>query len=250
VGNPQFLRKAFHQGFSGPAPTPSSTAYRDAVLADSPILYWRLAEPSGTTAADATGNGHTGTYHPGGDTISLGQPSALTTDTADRSIAMSGVTFLDHYVISAASTAFDTTSMTIEMWIHPTSGQTNKHGLASVMSSGGSARWYWRLQPTTGNLEVFGSTFSTSVNIAFAVWTYLVVTFDVSDSKWRIYVNGTLIQTSAVATLGGATNQPFTIGHNNAGGAGAEVFIGGMDEVALYGTALSAGRIAAHYAAR
>jgi hypothetical protein len=34
----------------------------DGVLGLSPIAYWRLGEASGTSAADASGNGHTGTY--------------------------------------------------------------------------------------------------------------------------------------------------------------------------------------------
>src|SRR5262249_9490411 len=36
-------------------------AYRDTVLADSPILYWRLGESSGTTVGDSSGHGSTGT---------------------------------------------------------------------------------------------------------------------------------------------------------------------------------------------
>lgn len=36
--------------------------YRSAVLADGPIGFWPLGETSGTSAADASGNGKTGTY--------------------------------------------------------------------------------------------------------------------------------------------------------------------------------------------
>ena len=34
--------------------------YRDIILGDGPLAYWRL-DDTGTTAADFTGNGHTGT---------------------------------------------------------------------------------------------------------------------------------------------------------------------------------------------
>ncbi len=37
-------------------------SYSAAVLADTPRGYWRLGEASGTTAVDASGNNHTGTY--------------------------------------------------------------------------------------------------------------------------------------------------------------------------------------------
>ena len=59
-----------------PADAPSSV-YRAAVLADSPLAYWRLGETSGTVAHDETGNGHDGTYVGG---VTLGQPGALTGD--------------------------------------------------------------------------------------------------------------------------------------------------------------------------
>jgi hypothetical protein len=36
-------------------------AYEDEVLADLPLIYWRLDETSGTTAADSSGNGNDGT---------------------------------------------------------------------------------------------------------------------------------------------------------------------------------------------
>ena len=48
------------------ASTWSLGTYDQAVLADSPELYWRLGETSGTTVADATTHGHAGTYAAGG----------------------------------------------------------------------------------------------------------------------------------------------------------------------------------------
>src|SRR5687768_508944 len=38
-------------------------AYADDVTAKTPTMYWKLDETSGTTAADASGNGNTGTYN-------------------------------------------------------------------------------------------------------------------------------------------------------------------------------------------
>ncbi len=38
------------------------TTYRDEVLSDTPAGYWRLAEASGATAVDETGNGNAGSY--------------------------------------------------------------------------------------------------------------------------------------------------------------------------------------------
>src|SRR4051812_1334419 len=48
--------------------------YSSAVLALSPIAYYRLGESSGTTAADSSGNGLNGTYNGG---VTLGQPGGI-----------------------------------------------------------------------------------------------------------------------------------------------------------------------------
>src|SRR5262249_9939864 len=64
----------------------TTTGYSAAVLADSPSGYWRLGETSGTTASDASGQNHPGSYL---NTPTLGQPGALTGDT-DTSVAFNG----------------------------------------------------------------------------------------------------------------------------------------------------------------
>jgi RHS repeat-associated protein len=51
-----------------------ASGYPAAVGANSPGVYWRLGDGSGTSAADASGHGLTGTY---GGTVALGLPGAL-----------------------------------------------------------------------------------------------------------------------------------------------------------------------------
>lgn len=36
--------------------------YADEILADSPLVYWRLGESSGTAVTDSSGNGRDGFY--------------------------------------------------------------------------------------------------------------------------------------------------------------------------------------------
>jgi hypothetical protein len=38
-------------------------SYESEVLADAPLIYWRLGDSSGTTAVDDSGNGIDGTYY-------------------------------------------------------------------------------------------------------------------------------------------------------------------------------------------
>jgi hypothetical protein len=54
-------------------------SYPAAVLADTPLGYWELGETSGTIAADASGNGRSGTYTGG---VTLGGPTSVTAPAA------------------------------------------------------------------------------------------------------------------------------------------------------------------------
>lgn len=60
--------------------------YSAEVLADSPLVYWRLGESSGTTATDASGNGRSGTYT---TPLTLSAASLLGSD-ANTSVDFSG----------------------------------------------------------------------------------------------------------------------------------------------------------------
>ena len=61
----------------------------------------------------------------------------------------------------------------------------------------------------------------------------------------RWYINGALTATAAVTFPSGGSPHPFAIGK----GPGHDNAHDDIDEVALYASALSASRIAAHYAA-
>lgn len=69
--------------------------YESEVLADNPLIYWRLGEPSGTTAADLSGNGNDGTYN---GAVTLGTTGLLTGD-VDTAVTFDG-TADDQYVKS------------------------------------------------------------------------------------------------------------------------------------------------------
>lgn len=53
------------------------SAFRTAALALNPLVYWGLDEPGGVTAADASGNGRTGTY---GSGVTPNQATLITGD--------------------------------------------------------------------------------------------------------------------------------------------------------------------------
>src|SRR5262245_22129366 len=67
----------------------ATSSYAQAILADTPQAYWRLDESSGTSFADITGNGHTGTLT---SAVTLGTPGALISDPTDTSVLLGSST--------------------------------------------------------------------------------------------------------------------------------------------------------------
>jgi Concanavalin A-like lectin/glucanases superfamily len=83
--------------------------------------------------------------------------------------------------------------------------------------------------------------FGTGSGFLSATFTHFAVTYDGTDVRW--YVNGILRSTQAASFPTNADASDLQIGKGDFYGNNE------LDEVAIYGTALSAARIAAHYTA-
>jgi len=208
------------------------------VLADGPIAYWRLGESSGTTAVDTTGNGHTGTYLGG---VTLGVPAALVgdTDTAARFNGSNGMV----QVPDSAPLRLNG-SWSIEFWAKQIAYMNTYPGILGkgtptnttgygIWSDSQGALWFMR------NNKVSGSG-NGALTTAFR---YFVLTYDASSHKMRWYVNGALATTTTVSLPTSSGTQPFQLGQ----GYG---YFGNndLDDIALYGAALSSTQVATHYA--
>lgn len=218
--------------------TPSSSAgtYASTVLADGPVFYWRLNELTGTTAADATGNGHTGTYTSG---VTLGEPPAVQDGTSMYVVPPNGVSTPDF-------PAADTYPYSIEVWVNITYvgqwgtlfGKVTNSGWGDGFAcySIGDPNWkFW-----VGNYTVTGVVFS--MPDASGVFTHLVATYD--GTTGNVYLNGVLAATAAM-TPGASNIAPLWVGEDG-NGFGLN---GYFDEVAFYSYRLSPTSIAAHYSA-
>jgi len=206
-------------------------AYAGAVEADSPTAYWRL-DDSGTVIADAVG-GHNGTL---AGTAAEGVPGALDGG-SDKAIIFNG----SNTSVSAPVGALGPT-WTLEAW-----AKTNTLAEMHIVEAT-PVQFY---VTTTGNLvaKVQGvgsvTTVVSSPGLADGNWHYVVATDD--GSNVNLYVDGQLRATTT--TFGGAasiTGTTVSIGQAVAGGS---YFNGILDEVAVYGTALGADRVAAHFLA-
>lgn len=213
--------------------------YPTEVMADSPVGYWRLGEPSGTTAEDISGNNIDGTYTGG---FTLGATGATVSD-SDTAVTLNGST--GYIALPTNSLLDDTGPITIEAWVKTTSTDSHDNiwggykdgtweGVGFRLLNGSTPSYY---SSATGNW-----TEASSGGVNDGNWHHLAVT--VSGTLVSFYIDG--------AAAGTATNaQPGSYSGVRAIGArsnGSIEHLGGtIDEVAFYSTALSSTRIAAHF---
>ena len=230
------------------------------ILAQSPVLYWRFSEPSGTAVADsATGNLNGGTVTttaPG--TVTRNAAGALPGD-PDPAITFTPSTGTS-YVVKASPSNIPSgaASRTIEAWFKTTT--TTEQAIASygcpsggcgngtnfgfdVMSSTSMQLWGW------GSADL---TFATPYSITDGNWHQGVVEYN--GTAVSMYIDGIYLgsQNDALNTTA-AGAQGFNVGVNvptSDAANGGKYFNGSIDEVAVYPTALTATQVETHYLAR
>jgi hypothetical protein len=218
------------------APPPAELTYPEEVLADSPVGYWRLGESSGVTAVSETG-ANNGSYF---NAPTLGEPSLLSSDAGNTSVLFNGTNEVVSINDSASLDVADV--FTIEFLV-----KRNRDATAENICGKGSGCPQVAFDvDNTLSLKRLG--FATVVNSTVAITNdgvayHVAITKDGATVK--IWIDG-------VDRTGAVTNQTMT---NNSSAlqiaaANTAGFFGGwIDEFAIYPTALSAGRIAAHVAA-
>lgn len=217
--------------------------YVDLVVDDAPLFYWRLGDSSGTVAADASGNGRTGTYN-GSPTLSA--PSLLEGAQENTAVVFDGV---NDYVSIADAAWMDgiTTAGTWEVWLKTTASGALIYMIDRDNTTTGSA-WQFRLT-SSGQVQlvlfsalntVLGFATGPVVNDGFP--HHVVATWD--GTTIRYYIDG--IRTTSSAVSGTIPNiaVAINVGRSN---AGTGFFTGTIDEVAVYSRALSAQEVREHY---
>ena len=212
-----------------------ATLYRDAVMRTPGLLsYWRLGDAFGLTSAVDVASARHGTYVNG---AALGAPGALTRD-ANTAVRFDGVN--DYVALPTVPSSID---FTIEGWQKLDAGapalNTLYGGSGAVrLMLGGSA--YYAGVYLDGKEYVFQA--GTPANTGVWVHWALVRT----GASFVVYRNGVVV--------GGRSGLPAATSARLVGSIGrwasAYPAKATIDEVALYGAALSATEIQAHHAAR
>jgi len=228
----------------GPSATTVPKTYRATVLDDAPAAYWPMDETSGGIMDDATGNGNNGQY---AGTFALGQPGPHPGD-GNTAVAFDG---LSGSASVPNSTSLQMNTVSIELWVKMRTD--NEYGVyvAKNVEGGGGAgsSWFQLLNNRhTGRLEFRVTSdgdpaIISASTLALNTWYYVVATYDGTVAK--LFVNGTLDGSLTVAATPKQTADPLFIGRRGDGLFNNVV----LDDVAIYPTALSAARIAAHWRA-
>ena len=219
-----------------------------AATVPTPAGWWQFNEGSGTTTADSSGNGHTGTLGSGATWAApgVGAHSIATNGTAAGNVTVSGP------VVNTSA------SYTVSAWVNLTStGGGNQtfvgiNGLASptgttisgfyLQYQGGSDNFAFTLRAS----DATGSAITQAVSSTLAnagTWYHLVGVYNLAAQTIALYVNGALQATTAFTTPWQATGNT-TIGQGMYGGGAVDFVSGKIDDVALYSSALTAPQIA------
>jgi hypothetical protein len=237
-------------------------SYPCAVIGDGPTLYWRLDDPSGSTVAgDASGSGHTGTIQSG---VTLGQPGALSD--GDPAASFNGSS---SGLVSSTTTFADPQTFSLETWFRASPGHGHDGGGGMLFGfgsaqTGSSVNHDRHVYMTSSGALIFGvwegfaATITSPASYNDGNWHQVVATIDPTNGM-ALYVDGGLVASHPVDTSGYyGWAQHFTgywrVGSDTLSGWPSSPtnssFRGGIDDVAVYTTALSAAQVAAHYGAR
>jgi len=232
--------------------------YATTVSSLNPLGYWRLNEPTQPvvpaypmTNSSTTGGSLNGSYL---GVPLLGQPGALSTDTA---VNLNGVS---QYAEVPYSPALNPTGpFTVEFWANLTNASSGaKAGVVSryitvaggptgqfgylFFANNGNTKWQFRVYNGTAGVTV------TDVNgpdVLADTWYHVVGVYD--GTQISIYVNGVQYSPSVAGTCVANTNTPLRIGAGTTETAPSLFFPGLIDEVAVYPTTLTPDQIYSHY---
>lgn len=217
------------------------SAYSDLILSKSPLLYWQLDEnPPGTgTAADASGNGRTGTY--------VGSPSSVAGLFSGSAAAVDFVGGTK-CVTSAYNPFAVNTSLTFECWVKRA---TSTNADTMWGSDAAASMVFFRFASGSDTIQFFpqngNSAAWTSTGVVTGEVYHVVLAWNGSTDSAQLYVNGVDLTSKSVAQDFNATPGNFTVGARR--NDFIEQFDGVLDEVAVYSGILSGASILENYQA-
>lgn len=219
--------------------------YPGAVQADGATTYWRLGESSGTTAADSSGGGSTGTY--AGDP-KLGVPGVISDNTAVR---LDGV----DDGVGGTVQANDPQTFSVEAWVRTTSTSGGKLIGFGNSATGFSSNYDRHVYLTDSGQPIFGvydgspRTVRGGTRLNDGQWHHVVATS--GGDGMALYVDGALAASDPAVVRAQPYAGYWRVGGDNLGGWPSQpssgYLAGDVDEVAVYPGELAADEVEQHF---
>src|SRR6185437_140650 len=194
------------------------------------VAAYSFSEGSGTTVADASGNGNNGTVSGATWSASGKFGSALSFNGTSSLVS----------VPDAASLRLSA-GMTLEAWVNPSAVTSAWRDVIYK----GNDNYFLEATSSASSEPGVGGTFGGSEGdvegtaaLAANTWSYLAGTYD--GSTLRFYVNGTQVASLAHTGMVASSTNPLQIGGDSIYG---QFFAGLIDEVRVYNVALSAAQV-------
>ena len=230
-------------------PTGVPSPFAAAVLADSPLIYWRLDETAGIIGLDSSGNGSTST-EVGAPT--QGSAGLLATDT-DRALGLNGSS---QYFYGNTSYVNPTT-FSIEAWFKTAGGYGSGGQIVGMRNSQSTtATKADRLVYMTNSGQLYFGVYPGAVKTIHSTGSYNdgnphQVVATLSGAGMFLYVDGTQVASDPTTTSADTYTGWWRAGEDDLSGwvnpPTSDYLHGTIDEVSVYPTALSLQRVQVHY---
>jgi len=244
--------------------TRPAASYPLAVLADNPLSYFRLDEASGTIAFDYVG-GLNAIY----SNAVLGQPGYSANDPTETSTYF-GSTTVDSFagdcpsLLSFSAPSGSNVEFSIEAWVNSDGQQpTTDAGIVTIGYGNGGEEFALDCGAIVNGNRTFrfyvndatganhGVTCTNGSALQDGQWHHVVAVCDEAGGSVSLYVDGVLNHTASIGHSGiRSFTSPLAIGSRLSASTATDYddqFIGNIDDVAVYNTALSAAQVQAHY---
>ena len=246
---------------------PATSGGAPAAAAASPVTrqsdlvgWWKFNESSGTNAEDSSTTGNDGTLQNMADSDWVEPPTGLST-AFGNCLEFDGD---DDYVSIPADSAYPSTgSFSVSAWLYPETGVFSH--IRSILetvnyhTTGVNGNFNFYFNSTSGHLTLASydgqsstSSNSTLAGISLDNWYQVGFVYDASDDvttgdTTQLYVNGAKLGGTAAVNsssdLGAGEDNGFLVANDR----GTNFLGGKVDDVRIYGVALTSGNMASIY---
>jgi PKD repeat protein len=225
----------------------SDSAYSTAVMTDTPKEYYRLGDAAGSTVEDWAGFNDAAVNGP----VDFGA-AGMDDATTNTAIGLTGSGYLTTPKAEKSPNNF-----TVESWVKTTSTDGGKiigFGNAATGTSGSYDRQVYMGNDGKIFFGVYtGSTATVNSSKSYNDGTWHHVAATLSPSGMKLFVDGKVVGSRSDVTQGQEFTGYWRVGGDNLGGWPADpnndYLTGNIDEVAIYGAALTQDQLVAHYVA-